>query len=99
RCLAPDLCNPCASCAARYSFSCVFLYAAATTATFSTLSLHDALPIYGSDGSQVTSSYGSFARIPSGDGFFALPATDTYLIEVTSAGANTTRTYSEALAD
>src|SRR2546425_3793898 len=44
----------------------------------------------GADGTQVTSGYGSefFARIPGGADFFVLPATDTYFIEVTSAGAN-----------
>src|SRR5207244_2347849 len=54
----------------------------------------------GSDGSQVTLTYGSpFARIPSGDGFFVLPATDTYLIEVTSTATNVTGAYSVTLAD
>src|SRR5207244_8604164 len=54
----------------------------------------------GSDGSQVTLTYGSpFARIPSGDGFFVLPATDTYLIEVTSTAVNVTGAYSVTLAD
>src|SRR5439155_11882192 len=56
--------------------------------------------LHGSDGSQVTSTYGSpFARIPSGDGFFVLPATDTYLIEVTSTAVNVTGAYSVTLAD
>src|SRR5207244_2469441 len=40
-----------------------------------------------------------FRSIPSGDGFFVLPATDTYLIEVTSTATNVTGAYSVTLAD
>src|SRR5262249_2772181 len=54
-----------------------------------------------SDGTQVTSAFGTqaFARIPSGDDFYVLPATGTYLIDVSSTAANATGPYTVTLAD
>src|SRR5437667_12845916 len=77
----PELGNPSGYFADRYSFSGVAGQAVAITATSTAFTPYLFL-LHGSDGSQVTSTYGSpFARIPSGDGFFVLPATDTYFLE------------------
>src|SRR4029453_1627550 len=53
------------------------------------------------DGAVVTSGFGggTFARIPSGDGFYTLPSTDTYFIEVTSLAANAVGAYQVTLGD
>src|SRR5438552_3747505 len=96
-CQAPELGNPSGYFADRYSFSGVAGQAVAITATSTAFTPYLFL-LHGSDGSQVTSTYGSgtTAQIPSA-GFLSLPTTDIYFIEVTSTAANATGSYSIAL--
>src|SRR5262249_36551495 len=99
-CQAPELGNSSGRFTDRFSFPGIAGQAIAITATSTAFTPYIFL-IRGADGSQVTSTFGSqfFARIPSGDDFFVLPATDTYFIDVTSTAVNVTGAYSVTLSD
>src|SRR5436853_1575180 len=78
-CQAPELGNPSGYFADRYSFTGVAGQAVAITATSTALDRKSVVQGKSVESRVTSTTRNPFARIPSGDGFFVMPATDSDL--------------------